>query len=141
MDSPQDAEKESMEISWVKGFQLAVEVRGHRIVTDQPVEDGGEDEGMTPVEMLVASLGSCIGYFAVQFCQRHKIETAGLRVAMEWAYSETPHRIGSMAAHVHLPARLDAATRDRLHRVLAGCTVHNSIQIAPKIEVRLSTAG
>lgn len=138
METPKKSQNESMEISWIKGVQLAVKVRGHRILTDQPLEDGGTDEGMTPVEMLVASLGSCIGYFAVRFCQRHKIETAGLRVAMEWEYSEQPHRIGSMAAHVHLPVKLDSMMRDRLQKVLDGCTVHNSIQITPKIAVRLS---
>jgi putative redox protein len=139
MKAPKESNKESMEISWIKGVQLAVDVRSHRILTDQPLEDGGTDEGMTPVEMLVASLGSCIGYFAVQFCRRHKMETAGLRVAMDWSYSEQPHRIGSMAAHVHLPVRLDSTMRDRLQKVLDGCTVHNSIQITPKIEVLLST--
>lgn len=139
MKKTMESKKESMAISWVKGVQLAVEVRGHRILTDQPVEDDGTDEGMTPVEMLVASLGSCIGYFAVRFFRRHNLQTAGLRVAMAWEYSEQPHRIGSMAAHVHLPVELDAKMRDRLQKVLDGCTVHNSIQITPKIEVRLST--
>ncbi len=139
METPKESQKESMEITWIKGVQLDVKVRGHRILTDQPLDEGGTDEGMTPVEMLVASLGSCIGYFAVRFFQRHKFETAGLRVAMEWGYAEQPHRIGSLAAHVHLPVKLDSMMRDRLQKVLEGCTVHNSIQIAPKIEVRLST--
>jgi len=139
METPGETHKESMEISWIKGVQLDVKVRGHRILTDQPLEEGGTDEGMTPVEMLVASLGACIGYFAVRFFHRHKLETPGLRVAMEWGYAEQPHRIGSLTAHVHLPVKLDAGTRDRLQKVLAGCTVHNSIQIAPKIDVRLST--
>ena len=31
----------------------------HRVVTDQPVEDGGQDAGMSPVELFVGSLASC----------------------------------------------------------------------------------
>ncbi|MBI3811455.1 MAG: OsmC family protein [Nitrospirae bacterium] len=139
METPKQSQKELMEITWIKGVQLDVKVRGHRILTDQPLEEGGTDEGMTPVEMLVASLGSCIGYFAVRFYQRHEFKTAGLRVAMEWGYAEQPHRIGSLTAHVHLPVKLDSTMRDRLQKVLDGCTIHNSIRIAPKIEVRLST--
>jgi putative redox protein len=30
----------------------------HRVVTDQPVEDGGQDAGMSPVELFVGSLAS-----------------------------------------------------------------------------------
>jgi uncharacterized OsmC-like protein len=138
MENLNESQKESMEIGWIKGVQLAVKVRGHRILVDQPLEDGGADEGITPVEMLVASLGSCIGYFAVSFCQRHKIKTDGLHVSMAWGYDEQPHRIGSMAAHVHLPVKLDSEMTARLQKVLDGCTVHNSIRFAPKIDVHLS---
>ena len=35
-----------------------IKARGHSIVSDQPEENGGFDEGMTPPELLLASLGS-----------------------------------------------------------------------------------
>ena len=128
-----------MTISWIGGVRLAVEARKHRLVVDQPLEEGGQDEGITPVEMFVASLGTCIAYYAVRFCQRHKIPTAGLKVAMEWTYAEQPHRIGTMTAHVVLPGKWEPAMKDRLLKVLEGCTVHQSITIAPRIAIALST--
>jgi uncharacterized OsmC-like protein len=131
---------ESMTVSWVKGAQLAVDVRRHRIVVDQPVDEGGEDQGVTPVELLVAALGSCIGYFAARFCQRHQLPTEGLRVTMTWDYAEQPHRVGSMTAHVHLPLELEPAMRARMQKVLEGCTVHHSILITPKINVQITHA-
>ncbi|HLB02049.1 MAG TPA: OsmC family protein [Nitrospiria bacterium] len=88
MTMPVETKKNSITISWVKGVQLAVEVWKHRIMVDQPLEEGGQDQGISPGEMFVGSLGACIGYFAVGFCQRHKIPTAGLKVAMEWDYAE-----------------------------------------------------
>lgn len=138
MSAPVETKKETMTISWVGGVQLSAEIRNHRVLVDQPVEEGGQDQGITPVEMFVASLGTCIGYFAVRFCQRHKIPTAGLKIGMEWAYAEQPHRIGTIIAHVDLPGKLDPAMRDRLRKVLEGCTVHNSITITPKISIQLA---
>ena len=132
-----DAQREPINISWVKGLELAVEVRKHRILVDQPLEEGGQDQGMTPVEMFVGSLGACIGYFAVHFCRRHKIPTAGLKVVMEWGYAEQPHRVGTMTAHVELPAKLVPVIRDRLHKVLEGCTIHESLTHPPKITIEL----
>jgi uncharacterized OsmC-like protein len=131
---------ESMAITWVNGVQLEVQARTHRLLVDQPADEGGQDQGMTPVELLIASLGSCIGYFAVRFCQRHQLATGGLRVRMTWDYAERPHRVGSMAAHVHLPVALEPALQDRLQQVLEGCTVHKTIEITPKISVRIEAA-
>lgn len=39
------------------GVQFEITARQHRIVSDQPAENGGFDEGMTPPELLLASLG------------------------------------------------------------------------------------
>jgi putative redox protein len=134
---------ESMSVTWLQGSRLAVEARRHRLLVDQPEEEGGEDLGMTPVELLIASLGSCIGYFAARFCQRHHIPVDGLRVTMGWEYEERPHRVGSMTARVHLPPTvaetLNPAMRTRMQQVLEGCTVHNSIAITPKIGVTITT--
>jgi putative redox protein len=134
---------ESMTVRWVKGAQLEIGLRGHRLLVDQPEEEGGTDQGMTPVELLLASLGSCIGYFAARFCQRDHLPADGLRVTMAWEYEEKPHRVGSMTAHVHLPpsvaAALEPEMRARMQKVLEGCTVHNSIAITPRIDVTITT--
>jgi uncharacterized OsmC-like protein len=127
--------KESVIVSWVGGVQLAVEVRNHRLVLDQPREEGGQDRGITPVEMFVSSLGGCIGYFAVRFCQRHTIPTDGLKVTMQWDYAEGPHRVGAMIAYVDLSVPLDAAMKHRLQQVLEGCTIHRSLADPPKVSV------
>lgn len=134
---------ESMTVTWLQGSRMAVETRRHRLLVDQPEDEGGEDQGMTPVELLLASLGSCIGHFAARFCQRHHLPADGLRVMMAWEYEEKPHRVGSMTARVHLPPaaaeKLDPAMRARMQKVLEGCTVHNSIAITPKIDVTITT--
>ena len=45
----------------------------HRVVTDQPGDDGGQDAGMSPVELFVGSLASCVGYFVGRYCDRHQL--------------------------------------------------------------------
>ena len=139
MSESVEAKKESMVISWVEGVRLAAEVRNHRVLVDQPLEEGGQDQGVTPVEMFIASLGTCIGSYAVRFFQRHKIPTSGLKIGMEWSYAEQPHRIGTLTSRVYLPIKLDLAMRERLQKVMEGCTVHNSITIAPTVSIQITT--
>jgi uncharacterized OsmC-like protein len=110
----------------------------HRVITDQPVEDGGRDAGMSPVELFVGSVASCIAYFVGQFCGRHGISREGLSVDAEWTMAERPHRVGRIDIGIHLPHRITAEERERLLKVAQGCTVHQAIAVTPNIDITLN---
>ncbi len=137
VEEPVKTEKESVLIFAREGVELDVQARRHHLVVDQPVEEGGKDRGMTPTELFAGSLGACIAYFAVRFCQRHHQSTDGLRVSMEWDYKEQPHRIGSIRAQVDLPKGWNPDLNDRFHKVLEGCTIHQSLKFEPDIAITL----
>ena len=111
----------------------------HRIITDQSVEDGGQDAGMSPVELFVGSLASCIGYFVGQFCGRHGIPQGGLMVNAEWTMGEGPHRVSQIDIGIHLPHRMTADQKERLLKVAHGCTVHQSIGVTPTIGITVNS--
>ena len=113
----------------------------HRIITDQAVEDGGQDAGMGPVELFVGSVAGCVAYFVGQFCGRHGIPQDGLSVDAEWSMAESPHRVGRIDIGIHLPHRITAELKERLLRVAHGCTVHQSIAVAPNIEIKLNPSA
>ena len=62
------------------GVQFEIEARQHTIACDQQPENGGYHEGMTPPELLLASLGSCVGFYAAMYLKKHKLSTEGTRV-------------------------------------------------------------
>lgn len=74
-------------VTHVSGDRFAIQVRGHRLVVDQPVADGGQDAGPTPTELFAASLAACVGFYAERFLRRHDLEAAqvvaGQRVAQQ----------------------------------------------------------
>ncbi|MBH0201922.1 MAG: OsmC family protein [Nitrospira sp.] len=110
----------------------------HRVITDQPVEDGGQDAGMGSVELFVGSVASCVAYFVGQFCARHHIAREGLSVDADWAMAEQPHRVGRIDIAIHLPHRIPAELKERLLKVAHGCTVHQSIANALTVSIRLN---
>lgn len=110
----------------------------HRIITDQAVEDEGQDAGMSPVELFVGSVASCVAYFVGQFCGRHGISRDGLAVDAEWTMTENPHRVGRIDIGIHLPHRISTEQKERLLRVAHGCTVHQSIAVTPNIGIKLN---
>ncbi len=109
----------------------------HTLVTDQPIEDGGSDAGMSPVELFVGSLASCVAYFVGRYCARHQIPCEGFTVDAEWSYAEQPHRVGAVELRVNLPSAVTPEQQDKLLKVAHGCTVHQSITVPPTVEIRM----
>jgi putative redox protein len=126
-----------IEVTYVRGDQLRIQVRGHEIVTDQPVEDGGDDIAPTPTELFVASLAACVGYYAEQFLRRNGLPADGLTVTTDYSWAENPHRVGAIELHVDAPG-LTAARREAFSRVIEHCTVHNSLHHPPEVRVDLA---
>lgn len=126
-----------LKVEFRGGARFDVTSGSHMVVADQPVEDGGQDAGMSPVELFVGSLASCVGYFVGRYCARHKIACEGFTVDAEWSYAEQPHRVGSIGMRINLPASLTPDQRERLLKVAHGCTVHHSITVPPTVKIDL----
>jgi len=127
-----------LSVAYYGGTRYDITSGKHRIVTDQPVADGGQDAGMSPVELFVGSVASCVGYFVGRFCARHDIPQDGLSVDAEWEMAENPHRVGQITLAIHLPHRLTPDLKGRLLKVAHGCTVHQSIAVAPTVAIQLN---
>ena len=110
----------------------------HRVVTDQPGADGGQDAGMSPVELFVGSVTSCVAYFVGRFCERHNISRDGMSIDAEWAMAENPHRIGRIDIAIHLPHRIPSEQKERLLKVAHGCTVHQSLAVPAGVAIELN---
>ena len=61
--------------------QFAIKARKHSIVSDQPAENGGFDEGMTPPELFASALGSCAGFYAAHYLKKKGLVPQGTVVA------------------------------------------------------------
>jgi uncharacterized OsmC-like protein len=128
----------NLTVAYHGGTRYDITSGRHRVVTDQPEEDGGHNAGMSPVELFVGSVASCVGYFVGQFCARHDISREGLEVDAEWEMAEGPHRVGTMVLAIRLPHRLTPDMKERLLKVAHGCTVHQSFSGAPAVTIQLN---
>lgn len=70
-------------VNKIDGVQMEVSARGHKIMIDEPIPSGGKDEGMTPIEMMLGSLGACQAITATIFAKMYGIKIDELRVEVE----------------------------------------------------------
>ena len=71
---------EEVEIVHLGNVKFEAIARGHRVVCDQPPVNGGQDTGMTPPEFLLASLGTCAGFYAAQYLKTRSQPAEGLKI-------------------------------------------------------------
>lgn len=130
----------SMTVRHLDGDRFAVGVRDHMFTVDQPLADGGEDTAPTPTELFVASLASCVAFYARRFLARHALPTSGLTVSADYTLGSRPARVEDIQVDIRLPEGIPADRQAALLAVASHCTVHNSLVVPPQVTVAL-TAG
>ena len=135
--APVTGQPGTVTVRHISGDAFAVTARGHALLVDQPAADGGQDAAPTPTELLVASLASCVAFYAGRYLARHGLERAGLAVTAEFAMAaDRPARVGGVRLRISAPA-LPAQRREALLAVASHCTVHNTLRHEPEVSIEL----
>jgi len=124
---------------YIKDFQFEVASRGHRVICDQPLDNGGADEGMSPPEFLLASLATCAAYYAAQYLKTRGLPANDLKVRVTAEKALKPARLASFRIEISLP-ELEERHREGVLRAAKACLVHNTLLSPPSIEVAVDSA-
>jgi uncharacterized OsmC-like protein len=118
--------------------QFQIKARQHSIACDQPVENGGFDEGMTPPELLLASLGSCAGFYAAQYLKKHKLATEGTRVRVTAEKLQSPARLDNFTVEVEVPGDFGERHKKGVEDAVHYCLIHNTLLNPPQISLQVN---
>lgn len=131
------ATPEAIEVTHETGDRFVMSVRRHEVSVDQPRGLGGEDTAPTPTELFVASLASCVAFYARRYLARHDLPDEGLQVRAAFTLAKNPARVGSVRVELRLPDGVPPERSQALLAVASHCTVHNSLAEPPEIRIEL----
>ena len=119
--------------------QFEITARQHVIASDQPAENGGFDEGMTPPELLLASLGSCAAFYAAMYLRKHKLAEGGTRVRVTAGKRKDngTARLDDFRIFVDVPAGLEPKHMEGVERAVHQCLIHNTLLHPPAIAIEI----
>ena len=123
----------------VANSKLEAVVRGHRLVTDQPVEKGGGNAGPTPPELFLASLGSCAAYYAAEYLLRRDLPAGEMSVHVTAEKRARPERLDAFRIQVTVPGVGDRH-RQGVLRAVRACLIHNTLVGLPSVAVEVVPA-
>lgn len=110
----------------------------HRLITDEPVEVGGDGSAPAPHELLPAALASCVGTTLVMYARRKDWDLGELRVDVTYDHRATPRRADITIA---IGADISAEQLTLLEKVAAACPVRRSIETEFKFNERIVPAA
>lgn len=117
--------------------KFEVTARQHTLICDQPAENGGHDEGMTPPEFFLASLGSCAAFYAVAYLKKKGLPREGVEVRVTAEKAGPPARLDNFKIEVKIPTALSEADRAGVDDAVHRCLIHNTLLHPPTVQIEL----
>jgi putative redox protein len=111
----------------------------HRLVADEPPEQGGQDEGPSPQELLAASLASCTAITMEMYAKRKGWDVSGLEVDCRYSPADRGC-VTKFDVIMRLPAHLSEEQVERLQVIAAKCPVHRVLEGEVAFEERVELA-
>lgn len=121
------------------GARFTAEARHHRILLDQPAEDGATDQGLAPAELLLAALGGCTGQFVAQYLTLRGLSSEGLSIRVRAEAGARPLEVGDFQVEIVAPSLDNRQLRALLKSVPAGL-VQNAIRIEHSIRITATSS-
>jgi putative redox protein len=126
-----------VKVEQLENVKFAILARHHSLICDQPPDNEGSDEGMTPPELMLASLGSCAAFYAVQYLKTRSLAADGVEVTVEAEKLKCPARLGNFRIDVHCAVPLTDEQQQSLVRSVHNCLIHNTLMSVPEIAIEL----
>jgi ribosomal protein S12 methylthiotransferase accessory factor len=127
----------SMKLSFPGGVAVEAHFKGHTVRTDQPRPAGGEDSAMSPFDLFLASMATCMGFYALRFCQQREIPTDGLGLSLDTEKNAETKHIDKIRVELTLPEGFPEKYRDAILRAVDQCAVKRHIFEPPEFEIEL----
>jgi putative redox protein len=104
-----------------------IEIRRHALVSDEPRDQGGDDSGPTPQELLAASLAACTAITLEMYAQRKQWAIGPVEVECEYSQAERGQPT-ELRLVLRLPNTCSEEQVERLRAIAAKCPVHRTLQ-------------
>ena len=130
----------AMEISYPGGKKVDAHFKGFTIKTDQGEKDGGEGSAPTPSFLFLASLGTCAGLYALNFCEKRKIDTTQLKLELEFKTHKKTNMVEKVRLKLTLPPDFPEKYRAAIIKAVDLCYVKKHLHEPPEFETITQSA-
>lgn len=129
-----------IKVGFPGGKKISANINGHDVITDQPPSNGGDGSAPSPFDFFLASLATCGGFYASEFCNKRGIDMNGFSMRMVCLPNPKTRLYGKIVFELDLPAHFPEDQIEALKRSINSCAVKKHIVDAPEFEISVSEA-
>ena len=120
------------------GYQTTIKNRHHTYYADEPTDSGGTDTAVTPAEMAMGALGSCIAITMRLYAERKGWDLQGVELELDFerisakdydAYEGDERFVHEIRKSIVLHGDLTDEQRERILDIGGRCPVHRLIAL------------
>jgi putative redox protein len=130
-----------------EGFRTRITASTHTLIADEPEGAGGNDEGMSPYELLLSALGACTAMTLKMYIERKKLPVTDVEVILTFdrihvddcgsctdEEKEGKQEIQHISRLIFVTGEVTDEQRERLLYIAGRCPVHVTLHSNPHVE-------
>lgn len=116
-----------------------IDIRGMRLLSDEPMALGGEDVGPTPTELMVAGLAACAAEEGLRQLSQMGLPFESLQIEADFAWDAGSERVASVWLAVSLPSDLSDADVSAVEKAMLSCPARKMLTEPPGVDYKFSS--
>lgn len=118
-----------------KNYTTLISNGKHQIITDEPIEDGGQDKGLNPFELILAGLATCTTATVKMYADRKGWEISQISINAILEESDDSQVIKT---NIEINGNITEEQKNRLLVIAKKCPVHKLLSAGNPIETNLN---
>jgi putative redox protein len=124
-------------ITFTGNKKVDAHFRGFTVHSDQPVADGGDNTAPSPLEIFLASIGMCAGFYIISFCQSRSIPTENISMTQTVVRNDKTHMVEKVMIDVNLPPNFPEKYKAAVVKSAQSCSVKKFLDAPPEIQIAI----
>jgi uncharacterized OsmC-like protein len=136
-----------VKLATADGFRCQIAAGQHTLIADEPRQAGGSDQGPSPYELLLASLGACTAMTLKMYAERKQLLIREIEVMLTFdrvhaedcescsdEQRERNEQIQHISRLIYVTGEVTEEQRQRLLYIAGRCPVHVTLHSQPHVE-------
>ncbi|MEJ2589511.1 MAG: OsmC family protein [Deltaproteobacteria bacterium] len=124
-------------VSFPGGKGVDADMDGMKIQTDQAEENGGQGRAPEPFQLFMASIATCAGIYALEFCRAREIPTDDMALTMRYDFDPKKGLCDALQIDLKVPLGFPEKYEKAVLRVMDLCTVKRQMLNPPEFIMRV----
>ena len=125
-----------IDVTFPGGKRVDARIGETTIRTDQSLKNGGDAAAPEPFQLFLASIATCAGIYALEFCRARKLSLEGLSLKMICDRDPELKRYTRMTIELHIPEGFPEKMVPAIVRSMNLCSVKKHINNAPEFIIQ-----